>query len=202
MEFTEKKRSLPPQGTHTGILKEVIDLGTQENELYDKKQGQIVLVFALPDEINDFEEPFQIAKFYTQSLHEKSTLAKDLSSWLGEAPKKGVSPSELFGGLLGKAANITITHYTNNVGVEKARLGSIAPLKKGEKPTAYNGELIYFDLADYREAIFLKLPDFFKGIIVKSPEYQNLGKEPAPAGYVKPKQSMEVVEKLNDEIPF
>ena len=81
-----------PPGMHLARCYRVIDLGTQKTEF----QGQVKL---LPKILVQFEihgedesgqklitskgEPMSIAKTFTLSLAEKSTLRKDLSSWRG-----------------------------------------------------------------------------------------------------------------------
>lgn len=80
------------QGLHHAICYAVYDLGTQYNEKFSKYVRKILIGWEIPGERITIEKdgeqkdlPRAISKSYTNSLHEKSQLRKDLESWRGKA---------------------------------------------------------------------------------------------------------------------
>ena len=76
-----------PEDTYTAICCEVIDLGLQRNETYDKAQPKVLIGWELPElqvEINGEPKPRIYTKQYTNSLNERATLRKDLVAWRGK----------------------------------------------------------------------------------------------------------------------
>ena len=74
-------------GVHKARCIRVIDLGTQRQEYSGEVswKRQVMLIWEVPEQDNMNGEPLTISKFYTLSLHEKSNLGADLSSWRGRA---------------------------------------------------------------------------------------------------------------------
>jgi|ERR1035437_8976010 hypothetical protein len=73
-----------PQGTHAAVCVDVVDLGNLKVTFggKEKEQHKIKIVWQI-EEARDDGKPFQVAKRYTCSLHEKASLRKDLESWRG-----------------------------------------------------------------------------------------------------------------------
>ena len=83
----EKSSSFPSVsvGVHKARCIKVIDLGTQKNEFEGNItwKRQVLVIWETPDQTNETSEPLTISRFYTLSLHEKSNLGIDLTSWRG-----------------------------------------------------------------------------------------------------------------------
>ncbi len=192
MQLTSKPRQLPPEGTHTAILFQIIDLGTQKTEY----QGQVKIgrqlrfAWELCEELMDDGRPYAISKKYTASSHPKSNIVKDIKAWTGKAVDNGFDPTTL----IGSACNLTISHDPGGDGTVYANVAAIAPLKKSEKAPPMRNNPLVFDLDNYDPALFEKLPDFLKEIIAESPEYL----EATGAGNTASKPAAH----LDDEIPF
>lgn len=73
-----------PAGQHAAVCCDVVDLGMLEVEYGGKKKSQhkIRIVWQI-DEVRADNKPYTVNKRYTNSLHEKATLRKDLESWRG-----------------------------------------------------------------------------------------------------------------------
>jgi hypothetical protein len=73
-----------PAGAHAAVCCDVVDLGMLEVAYGGKKKSQhkIRIVWQIAEVRND-NKPFTVNKRYTNSLHEKATLRKDLESWRG-----------------------------------------------------------------------------------------------------------------------
>lgn len=75
-----------PAGQHAAICVDVVDLGMLEVAWSGKKKTQhkIRIIWQI-DELRDDGKPFEVSRRYTNSLHEKAALRKDLESWRGRA---------------------------------------------------------------------------------------------------------------------
>ena len=73
-----------PTGVHNARCVRVIDLGTQRNDYGGNItfKRQVLIIWEIPDQMSN-DQPMTISKFYTLSLHEKSNLGMDLTSWRG-----------------------------------------------------------------------------------------------------------------------
>jgi hypothetical protein len=124
-----------PAGSHASVCVDVVDLGniTVEYSGKAKTQHKIRIVWQI-EELRDDGNPFSLRKQYTLSLHEKSSLRKDLESWRG----RSFTEDELRGFdvevLIGKGALLSVIHkdsngttYANVTGVMKLPKGMAAP---------------------------------------------------------------------------
>lgn len=76
---------LCPSGTHVAVCVDIVDLGIIETDYNGekKKQHKIRVIWQVED-LQDNGKPFTASKRYTNSLHEKAALRKDLESWRGQ----------------------------------------------------------------------------------------------------------------------
>lgn len=115
-----------PEGVHNAVCVDVVDLGMVENQWGRKHQLKIVWEI---DAKMDDGRPFLVQKRYTASLHEKSTLAKDLKGWRGRAftaeEIKGFDTEKI----VGAACQLVIQHNEKD-GAVYANVQSI--LKAGQ----------------------------------------------------------------------
>lgn len=73
-------------GVYTGIAKAIIDLGIQENTMFQTKQRKAIIIWEIAGEtvkVNNEELPRTISKEYTMSLSSKGKLRSDLEAWRG-----------------------------------------------------------------------------------------------------------------------
>jgi len=172
----EKSSSFPSVsvGVHKARCIKVIDLGTQKNE-YEGNitwKRQVLVIWETPDQTNETSESLTISKWYTLSLHEKSNLGIDLTSWRGRAfseiEKKGFDISKLVG-----------VPCTLNViqGNKNNKIGSVMPLAKGDKIAEQYHTSVIFDLKDFqngKKEVFNQLPEGIRNIILRSRELEGL----------------------------
>jgi hypothetical protein len=96
-----------PEGVHAAVCVDVADKGMVETEWGSKHKCRIVWEIAAP---MDDGRPFTIGKTYTVSLHEKSSLYKDLKGWRGRA----FTADELRGfdleNVVGKPCQLVVAH--------------------------------------------------------------------------------------------
>ena len=73
-----------PAGTWAAVCCDVVDLGMLKVAFggKEKTQHKIRIVWQI-SEVKPDNKPYTVSKRYTLSLHEKSTLRKDLESWRG-----------------------------------------------------------------------------------------------------------------------
>ncbi len=120
-----------PAGLHQAVCIDVIDMGIVESVYGGKPKSQHKVRLAwVIDELTDEGQPFFVQKRYTLSLHEKSTLRKDLESWRG----KPFTDEELkafdLERLLGVNGQVNVQQVEKN-GKTYANVISIVPLGKG-----------------------------------------------------------------------
>ena len=172
----EKSSSFPSVsvGVHKARCIKVIDLGTQKNEFEGNItwKRQALVIWEVPEQTSETSEPLTISKFYTLSLHEKSNLGIDLTSWRGrpfsETEKKGFDISKL----IGHTCLLNVIQGNKN-----NKIGSIMPLPKGDKIAEQYHTGVIFDLEKYQKGqkeIFNQLSEGIRNIILRSKELEGL----------------------------
>ena len=172
----EKSSSFPSVsvGVHKARCVKVIDLGTQKNEFEGNItwKRQILVIWEVPEQTSETSEPLTISKFYTLSLHEKSNLGIDLTSWRGrpfsETEKKGFDISKL----IGHTCLLNVIQGNKN-----NKIGSIMPLPKGDKIAEQYHTGVVFDLEKYQKGqkeVFNQLSEGIRNIILRSKELEGL----------------------------
>lgn len=126
---------LCPDGLHAAVLVDVVDLGKQESPWGAKHKLSLVFETQLLDEEGNH---YILAKRYTWSLHEKSSLRKDLERLLG----KKFTSDELLAGvdlevLIGMSCQILIVHNETEDRTY-ANIESILPYKTSSGQVAKN----------------------------------------------------------------
>jgi len=161
-----------PIGMHNARCIKVIGLGTQKQEFSGEisYKEQVLIIWEVPDELNN-DEPMTISKFYTLSLHEKSNMGADLSSWRGRAfteqEKKGFDLINI----LGIPCTLNIIEGNNG----KSKVVNVLPLAtKEELPKQYN-EDVFFSIEDYQQGnreVFNQLSEGIRKIILRCKELE------------------------------
>lgn len=134
-----------PEGTHSGVCVQIIDMGIQETNFGPKRQ--VRLAFEI-DELMENGEPFLIAANLTAVMNEKSNLYKLLCGWFG---RSAIESALANGGLdmkrfLGKPAMVNVSHSKSADGTRTyANIASLSGLPKGMAPLQPKGKLVYFD---------------------------------------------------------
>jgi hypothetical protein len=118
-------------GTYQAVCRAVFDIGSQKREYLGQIswKKQVIVMFEVNERMAQepyINERFNISKWYTQSLHEKSVLRKDLENWRG----KSFTEDELQGfdleKLVGINCMLTIIKSKNG----KSTIGGIGPVMK------------------------------------------------------------------------
>lgn len=178
---------LPPAGgPYVAICTRFIDLGTQYSEHYNKSAHKVMIGWELADIADSQNRPYQIAKRYSWSMHEKSALRKDLEAWRGrpfvdtDFGPGGFNASKL----LGKACQMMIAHSTNG-DKTYANVQTIMAMGKGMVAPEALSPLEYLALSsdEFDPKVYAALSDGLRKVIEQSPEYQRVSgvKPAAPA---------------------
>ena len=166
-----------PEGKHNAVCYRIIDIGTHmelkfgSTTEYEKKHTVIFFWETLDEKMED-GRPFGVNRWHKLSLHEKSTLYRDLDTWKG-----GITNEELAGldltQLLGVNCVLNIVH--NDKG--RAKVKAVHRLDDSVLPTV--NESFAFDIdtyvsADNKEEMkkVSMMPEFFVDKIESSIEVE------------------------------
>lgn len=173
--------SYPPveAGTHHAICYSIVDIGTQYNPRFDSSARKVVITWELPDVRMDIEKddrtfnlPRAISKTYTLSLHEKSNLIKDLTSWRG----KGFTELELAGfdvRKLIKANCLVQVIHTEKGDKTYANVATVAKLMTGMAKKEPENPTVIYDMGTDGTVFPETMPEWIRKLIMKSEEMQN-----------------------------
>lgn len=185
-----------PAGVHIARCYSLIDLGTQrtEGQYGAKMQHKIRIGWELFGEdeagqpltvdVEGRSMPMTIAKSYTLSLHEKSSLRKDLAAWRGkdftEEEAKAFDVSKLIGAYC--MVNVTTSEtggktYSNVTGITP-----IPGALRNAKPAPVHDN-VQFDLDKPDLKVLASFHEKLQDAIKRSPEWlMHAKQQPATAG--------------------
>ncbi len=171
-----------PSGNHVARCVSMIHIGTiVENVMgTEKKLNKVRLSFETPLETKVFkeengEQPYSIGKDYTLSMHEKSTLRKDLESWRGARFTDEQSEAFDITVLLGKPCMVNVVHKTSkSSGKTYAEIAGITPIPKGMTCPDQVNPSFEFTYDPFDQAKFDTLPDWLTDKCKTSDEYKKV----------------------------
>lgn len=164
-------------GVYTAVSSAMIDVGLQTNEKFDKTQRKFMMVWTILNEQIEIKGEMQdrvISKEYTFSLHEKSTLRKDLQAWRG----KTFTEEELNGfdllNVLNKGCQLQIILEERN-GNKYNNIAGIISLPKGSEMKGVDNAY-YFDFETESTWVHYKnIPNWIREKIKKANNYESTG---------------------------
>jgi hypothetical protein len=181
-----------PQGVFIGRCFSLIDLGTQhtEGQYGVKMQHKIRIGWELFGEDEAGEPltievdgklmPMTISKSYTVSLHEKSSLRKDLAAWRGKDFTDDEAKAFDVSKLMGAYCMVNVTTSETN-GKTYSNVAGLTPLPgalKNAKPAAVHKHVV-FDLDKPDMEVFSTFHEKLQEAIKRSPEWaQKTGGKP------------------------
>ena len=126
---------------------DVADLGVVETTWQGetKSQHKVRLVWQLAAKMED-GRPFSIGRRYGLTLHEKSSLAKDLKSWFGKPPPDNLDLEKL----IGQNCQIVVTHNERD-GTTYANVQSV--LKPGKTKLKVDPDFVRFKDREVKPAL-------------------------------------------------
>tara|TARA_R110002020_G_scaffold118309_1_gene270505 strand:- start:1045 stop:1740 length:696 start_codon:yes stop_codon:yes gene_type:complete len=177
---------LVPEGTHLARCYMMADIGLQQTSFGVKEQ--VVLYWEISEQKMDDGRPMIIYSTYTNSMHEKSNLRRDIESWRGKKLTEDESKAFDLRVVLGHPCQLSVVHRNAANGNTYANVQAVTGIPKGlPVPEAIN-DVICFDLdADGDVSV---LPEWLQR---KVSERKSLAEAA---------ESVEAVEEFNDDIPF
>jgi hypothetical protein len=188
-----------PAGVFIGRCFSLIDLGTQttNGQFGEKQQHKIRIAWELFGEdeegnpltidVDGREMPLTISKSYTVSLHEKSSLRKDLAAWRGRDFTDEEARAFDVSKLIGAYCMVNVTTSESN-GKTYSNVGGLTQLPgalKNAKPEPVHANMT-FDLDNPDMAVFNSFHEMLQDKIASSPEWKSLAgiskPEPVHAG--------------------
>lgn len=168
-----------PAGTHVAVCFRIIDLGTQHEEYQGEEhvRSKVLISWELPGETMADGRPFAVSRFYTNSLHEKSALRKDLEAWRGRAFTEAELQGFDLAKVLGVPCLVAVTHTESG----REKVTAVLALPKGTPAPKPSNPLQTFFLDEWDDAVWETIPKGIQAIIKASDEYKALkGPEDAP----------------------
>jgi len=203
-----------PAGNFIGRCFSLIDLGTQvtkTGEFAGKANHKIRIGFELFGEteegspmtitIDGKELPLSIFKEYTLSMHEKSTLRKELGAWRGRAFTSDEEAVDFdITKLVGAYAMVNISHRTNDKGKTNANIANLSPLPsalKNAKPSPVNANVV-FNLDEPDMELFNTFSEWLQGRIAESPEWKTKNRQSIPSKSI----NLDAEDPFSDDVQF
>jgi len=189
-----KPAPVADEGTHLGVIVQVIDLGVQPGGTYlgeVKPDAQKVrITYELVNELHDFDgeqKPLIISEEIKFSGNEKSVCYKRLTSLDPGMKKTGGDLTKL----LGMPVMVQVIHKQGkgkHEGKVFANVGSVAPAMKGiALPESTFNELMWYSPSRHDEDVFQKLPEFMRNMIESRLDKPQTATKPAPKATPQPK---------------
>jgi hypothetical protein len=183
----------PKPGNTVATCIRVIDIGTSEN-VYEGRvtsRRQSIIVWELPNQLDEKGLPLTVSKFYTASLGEKANLRKDLESWRG----RKFTAKELEGfnvaNIIGKPCLLNLIESEGEKGIRiKVMTVSSLPAEMPASPKPKHSTYIY-DVENHDPEVWEQLSSKIQERISACDERKTqkmVGFEPLPPSY--------------DDIPF
>lgn len=182
-----------PAGTHIAVCVQVIDLGLQHSEFYDKTSPKTLIGWELPGELDPEGKPFMVWKRYTSSTNKKATLRLHLEAWRGKAfsdeEVKGFDISTI----LGKACMVNVTH-TDTDGNVYANVSAVMAMPKGTPAPKATAKPVAFFIDEWDDAVFQTFSENLKKTINGRVKLDDATKTASEKPYVE--------DGADDDIPF
>jgi len=126
---------LIPAGSHQAVCVKVYDIGIQKTEYQGKEliKRQVIIQWILNEKRSIDGKLFICSKKYTNSLHEKSGLLRDLLSWGIKLDDTSIKEGFELDDLIGKNCLLTFAHITKG-GKTYSNIVSISALPKQIPP--------------------------------------------------------------------
>ena len=139
MKPRTKKFTHAPEGVHTALLVDIVDLGLDEEGAYGPRY-RLELVFQLDELDPEHElERHTISQRYTDTLNEKSMLAPVVEALLQRALTNKERYELDYESLIGRCCQVEVTHRETSKGGLFARVEKALPLAKGQEPLLPDG---------------------------------------------------------------
>lgn len=177
VQIPKKSGKIPPSGSHTARLIQIILLGTQVSANKEYADApKIRLTWELPEEKEVFDEdqgpqPFVVSKEYTLSMNPKATFRKDLEAWRGRPFTDEEATVFDTSKVIGKPCMLSVMHSSKGDRTY-ANVATIANVPKGLTVPEQINATIQYDVKDGESIIFRSLPDWLQKKISESPEFQ------------------------------
>jgi hypothetical protein len=168
---------VPPidEGSYVAVCCGIVDLGEQENKKYGTTRPQVCIMWEIVGEtvtIDGEKSLEQWQMFYTNSLHDRSGLRKDLKSWRG----REFTEEELAGfnlaNIIGVPCMLQVIHNVTDNGVY-ANIASIMSLPKGTPRPKLTLSPVVFDIDTSSEKELEELPEWIATKIKESESWKN-----------------------------
>ena len=206
---TQTNFELVPAGSHIARCYSMVEIGTVtetfKGEL--KTLHKVRITWELPLETKVFnpekgEQPFSVSKEYTLSMHEKSNLRKDLSSWRGRGFTDDEASAFDITKLLGVPCMVNVVHNQAQNGNVYANVMGVMPLPKGTQCPPQVNTTFMLSFENFDEGKFNLLPEWLKERIKATPEFKQIGFKVPSQEFGNPSMPGDLTSDITDSLPF
>lgn len=165
-------------GLYLAICYSIVDIGEQENKMYNNTSRQIVMTWEFPDErveVNGQMLPRAQSMFFTLSLNERARLRGFLENWRGRAFTAEELAGFDVGKVLGAPCMLNMVERVRPDGSKHTVIGGVSRVPKGMTVPLPENPLVLFDL-DAPDAItrMQELPEWIQNKIREGVTYQQM----------------------------
>ena len=130
MKVSKTKRELVPEGRHSGVLVDVVDLGSKQTKYGEKEQ--VSLIWQV-DVLGKDGKRLTIGRIYTKSINEGAALGQAITQWIG------LRDDEVeLDHLIGTACELVVSH-TQREGKVYDNVMNVFPFPRDGMPLKPNG---------------------------------------------------------------
>ena len=195
-------------GVHNAVAYQVIDLGTQENTMFNKMQHKVMIIWEIPSLRIEVERdgkmvdlPRVISNEYTASISAKSNLGKHLNAWRGQKFTEAELAEFDLASIIGANCQLGVIHNVSKTnGNTYANIESILPLAKGTKKVKPENDTVVFDI-DVDKDIPEGVPEWVADKIHASQEWKDREVDKEAVATTQPEEGVETEEE-DIELPF
>jgi hypothetical protein len=175
MSFTTREPEdnfelIPAAAVYNATCVGIYDLGTQPGGMYEPAK-KLIIQWELADVKTSDGKPITISKNYTNSLHEKANLRKDLEAWRGKKFTADEAKGFDLRKVLKAACQLQVIH-TKRDEKEYANIATIMSLAKGTVTPLFTINPVCFSFEETIDPPD-NTPEWILKKIKVSPEYIN-----------------------------
>lgn len=195
-------------GTYPARCYSMVHIGTVTELINgeEKTNNKIRVSWEIPTELKEFKQgeglkPWVVSKEYNLSMHEKSTLRKDLKAWRGKDFTDEEAKCFDVTRLLGVVCMLSINHKESK-GKTYLEVNGVSPIMKGFSLPEQINQTFELNYENFTDSAFQTLPEFIRKKMETSLEYRKMQNNNEAFEFEKAQHNPNKINEANDDLPF